>query len=109
MTMSATPLCPHFGSCGGCQLQDVSQQEQLSQKLARLTALLRENVSVALPDTAIIGSDPYQYRNRIRLRIERVAGALRFGYNVRTTTQFLSITECPIAAPVLWETADAIL
>src|SRR5579871_1320136 len=85
------PPCPHFGSCGGCQYQDIAYPDQLQAKEDQLNRLLRETVSQALPEIAIHSAEPYHYRNRIRLRIERVSGEFRFGYNVRTTTEFLPI------------------
>jgi 23S rRNA (uracil1939-C5)-methyltransferase len=105
---TATPLCPHFGACGGCQYQDLAYPEQLRIKRERLTGLLQD-AGVAAPAITVHSADTYGYRNRIRLRLERVGGQLRFGYNVRSTTDFLPITVCPIAAPVLWSTAEAIL
>lgn len=104
-----TALCPHFGSCGGCQYQDVAYPAQLQTKRHRLEEFLRASVTQALPEISIHSAEPYHYRNRIRLRSERIAGELRFGYNIRATTDFLPITTCPIAAPVLWQTAEALL
>lgn len=104
-----TPRCPHFGSCGGCQHQDIAIETQLSLKRETLHNLLH-NAGVAAPNTIEIhAAEPYGYRNRIRLRLESVNGALRFGYNERGTTTFLPITTCPIAAPALWHTAEALL
>jgi 23S rRNA (uracil1939-C5)-methyltransferase len=102
----ATPRCPHFGACGGCQYQDITHASQISLKRDRLSELL---TGLSVPEIQVHASEPYGYRNRIRLRVERVDGILRFGYNVRATTEFLPITTCPIAAPALWNTAEAIL
>jgi 23S rRNA (uracil1939-C5)-methyltransferase len=108
-TLSATPRCPHFGSCGGCQYQDIVYDEQLRLKASRLEGLLRE-ANVARPQRIVRHSaEPYEYRNRIRLRIERVEGVLRVGYNRPASTEFLPIVTCPIAAPVLWRMAEALL
>jgi len=103
------PPCPHFGACGGCQYQDIVYSAQLQHKQERLQQLLSETVTQPLPEIVAHSGEPYGYRNRIRLRVERNDGTLRFGYNVRTTTEFLPITTCPIAAGVLWETAQALL
>ena len=105
----AIPHCPHFGACGGCQSQDVAYSAQLQHKQERLQQLLSETVTQPLPEIVVHSGEPYGYRNRIRLRVERSDGTLRFGYNVRTTTEFLPITTCPIAAGILWETAQSLL
>ena len=104
---TATPLCPHFGSCGGCQYQNLAYPDQLQLKRARLEDLLHE-AGVSAPAITLHAAEPYHYRNRIRLRIENING-LRLGYNLSSTTDFLPITICPIAAPVLWSTAQSLL
>ncbi len=105
----ATPRCPHFGVCGGCQYQMMTDREQMHVKREILRQQLLD-AGVMMPvEIQVTGGEGYGYRNRIRLRVERVEGVLRFGYNVRTTTEFLPITTCPIAAPVLWATAEKLL
>jgi 23S rRNA (uracil1939-C5)-methyltransferase len=106
---SATPRCPHFGPCGGCQYQDLDYAEQLRLKRATLEDLLQQAAVQSPREIAIHSAQPYEYRNRIRLRVEHLAGTLRFGYNIRTTTEFLPITTCPIAATILVQTAEALL
>ena len=112
---TTTPRCPHFGTCGGCQLQDLAYPEQLRLKRTQLEDLLHQANVEAPHDIKLHSAEPYNYRNRIRLRIERVenqdgtASHLRFGYNLRTTTDFLPITTCPIAAPILIQTIESIL
>lgn len=107
-TISATPRCPHFGVCGGCQYQDLSQEEQVRLKRTQLDDLLREGGISAPPATAR-AAEPYEYRNRIRLRLERFDGTLRFGYNRAGTTEFLAIVVCPISAPVLVSAVEALV
>lgn len=107
-TITATPRCPHFGACGGCQYQDLVYEEQLRLKRAQLEGLLRD-AGLDAPPMTLHSAEPWEYRNRIRLRLERVDGALRFGYNKAGTTEFLPIVMCPISAPVLVEAAKALL
>jgi 23S rRNA (uracil1939-C5)-methyltransferase len=118
----ATPPCPHFGPCGGCQLQHVSYQAQLRNKSAQLCALLAAT-GLSLPELQLHPSPPFHYRNRIRLTLGEIDGRLRAGYigahqnvepedddlNPRARARFLPITECPIAAPILWRATEALL
>jgi 23S rRNA (uracil1939-C5)-methyltransferase len=106
---SATPRCPHFGTCGGCQYQDIAYTEQLRIKRDQLAELLQQTKIDAPADITVHSAEPYEYRNRIRLRIERIEGVLRFGYNIRATTDFLPIVVCPISAPILVQTVEALL
>jgi 23S rRNA (uracil1939-C5)-methyltransferase len=106
--IAATPRCPHFGPCGGCQYQDLAYDEQLHLKRAHLEGLVRD-ASVDAPHMTLHSAEPWDYRNRIRVRLQRVAGALRFGYNKAGTTDFLPIVTCPISAPVLIAAAEALI
>jgi len=103
------PVCPHFTVCGGCQYQMIAPYEQLNVKRRILQSLLAEHGIERDHFIAAHAGEPYRYRNRIRLRILSVEGELRLGYNIRTTSDFLPITECPIAAPVLFQTAESLL
>jgi len=108
MSAATTPRCPHFAVCGGCQHQDLAYEEQLERKRTRLVELL-DSAGLAAPEISIHSGEPYEYRNRIRLRVQRVDEVLRFGYNRGRTTEFLPIVACPIAAPMLWQTTEALL
>jgi 23S rRNA (uracil1939-C5)-methyltransferase len=108
-TTNATPRCPHFGVCGGCQHQDLAYEEQLTLKHTRLHELLAQ-AGIEVPgEIAVHSSRSYSYRNRIRLRLQRIDGIMRFGYNRPATTEFLPISTCPISAPVLVQTVEALL
>jgi 23S rRNA (uracil1939-C5)-methyltransferase len=103
------PGCPHFGACGGCHLQMASYPEQLRIKEEVLReSLLRAGVA-ALPEILKHAAEPWHYRNRIRLHVTREEGALRLGYRERASSSILPISTCPIAAPILWRAAEAML
>src|SRR5665213_3458223 len=135
-TQRATAPCPHFGACGGCQLQNLPYSAQLDRKAAKLREFLS---AFPLPQLQLHASPPLAYRNRIRLTLARVDGQLRAGYlgaaeSTDTeddavipteagleensavegpphldTLSFVPITRCPIAAPLLWRAAEAFL
>jgi 23S rRNA (uracil1939-C5)-methyltransferase len=127
----ATPPCPHFGPCGGCQLQNLTYDAQLTQKADRLRALMEQqglsfrsvedgSASLPLPALQLHPSPPLAYRNRIRLTLSDINCELRAGYltskpdssNLEPRTAnlgFLPITQCPIAAPILWTATEALL
>ena len=107
------PGCVHFGACGGCQYQMASYPAQLGMKKDILRETLRRAgvfPGLDLPATQVVGSpEPWGYRNRIRLRVRRVEGVLRLGYNLRGSETFLPVRMCPIAAPLLWRAAEAVV
>ena len=104
------PRCIHFGRCGGCQYQMAAYPAQLAMK----ETILRETLERAkIPDLPELqrwpSPQPYGYRNRIRLRVRTVDGELRVGYSTRGGNEFLPISMCPIAAPLLWRAVEALL
>lgn len=103
------PGCPHFGACGGCHLQMASYPEQLRIKEGVLReSLVRAGVT-EVPDVIQHAAAPWHYRNRIRLHVTREQGVLRLGYRERASHSILPISTCPIAAPILWRAAEAML
>jgi len=103
------PACQHFGSCGGCQYQHADYSEQLRIKETILRTMLERN-RVAAPETiAVHAGQPLEYRNRIRLRLQKMPQGWRAGYSERSSNRFLAVNECPIAVPLLWRAAQALL
>jgi 23S rRNA (uracil1939-C5)-methyltransferase len=98
------PACPHFGACGGCHYQHTDNATQLAFKQAILRETL-ERGGVAVPvEIAALAAGPWHYRNRIRLAFD-AAGAP--GYRGRRSHAVIPIRQCPIAAPLLLEAAQA--
>jgi 23S rRNA (uracil1939-C5)-methyltransferase len=99
------PACPHFGACGGCNYQHATYQAQLAFKQSILRETL-ERGGVALPgEIAILSAEPLHYRSRIRLAFD---ATVRPGYRGRRSHAVIPVRECPIAAPLLIEAAQAI-
>ena len=97
---SAVPLCPLFGRCGGCQLQNLAYDEQLALKTEGIRALFPEaTVAPCVPSPR-----PYGYRSKLtphfpRPRADRpvAIGFLEVGLPRRT----LDVPTCPIAMPAV--------
>ena len=100
------PPCPVYGSCGGCHYQHAAYGEQLKIK----SSILRESLERAriadLPEMEPVSAEPFGYRNRIRLHVQRNPFALC--YKRMGSNQNLPVEQCPIAAPLL-QTAIATL
>ena len=102
------PHCPHFGSCGGCHYQHTDYQTQIAFKKAILLETLeRAGVELSVPIDILAAerqSQPWAYRNRIRLAFDAQENP---GYRGRRSHAIVPITECPIAAPLLVSAAQA--
>jgi len=108
-----TPHCAHFGACGGCQYQHADYAAQVALKSQILEGILRAHGLAALPGIPTRHAAPWEYRNRIRVRLEPAssggAARLDIGYSRRSSNEFLPIRMCPIAAPLLLRAAERLL
>ncbi len=96
------PACPHFGACGGCNYQHADYETQLAWKQAILRETM-ERAGVPVPQKiAVLSGEPWRYRNRIRLAVDARGQA---GYRGRRSHSITPVKECPIAAPLLVESA----
>lgn len=83
---SATPACPHFGTCGGCLFQDIGYAEQLLLKKDLLADMLRGACEIDW----VMPSSPYRYRNRMDFVAAFGAVGLRQRGNHRRAVDILS-------------------
>jgi len=92
------PRCPHYGACGGCNLQHLSYEAQLEAKLGLARdAWLRVGRS-AEANFTIEPSAPFGYRNRAQFRADASG---RPGYARRGSNELLAFDSCPILAEPL--------
>ncbi len=98
------PPCPHYGICGGCDLQTCASQQQLSIKQEIIADLLRrspeprlrEAVATLLPPLA--APDDFGYRQRLRLHPDEHG---RPGFRRFHSHHCIAIRECLLARPEL--------
>lgn len=101
----ATPLCPHFGVCGGCNYQHASYESQLAMKESILRETLTRSGVTPTGKIDVLSAHPWTYRNRIRLGFDAQGNP---GYRGRRSHAIVPIRECPIAAPALVSAAQMI-
>ncbi|HSA81449.1 MAG TPA: TRAM domain-containing protein [Geminicoccaceae bacterium] len=94
----ATPPCPHFDDCGGCQLQHLPAADYAAwQRTIVVQALARrglEGVAVATPLIT-----PPASRRRVRLAFALRRGTVRLGFRVRAGHAVVDVAACPVARP----------
>ncbi|MEW6593909.1 MAG: 23S rRNA (uracil(1939)-C(5))-methyltransferase RlmD [Thermodesulfobacteriota bacterium] len=104
------PPCPHFGRCGGCDVQHAEYPTQLLLKESILRELLaRGGITGAgekVPLTVAAAPEEFGYRQRIRLQ---VAPDGRPGFYRRHSHEVVTVTGCPLAAPVINELVAELL
>jgi 23S rRNA (uracil1939-C5)-methyltransferase len=94
-----TAPCMYFGKCGGCHYQHSLYQQQLQIKTGILRETLERSRISDIPEISTLSAEPFAYRNRIRLHLQRSPFALC--YKRRAAHANLPVQTCPIAAPLL--------
>jgi 23S rRNA (uracil1939-C5)-methyltransferase len=104
--------CPHFGDCGGCQLQHTAYQAQLRHK----TALVRDAVSrlAGLSDVEVAEAwamqDPWRYRGRAEYHaVVDSSGQLVLGFARHHSHDIFALRECALQHPLSEQARVALL
>lgn len=101
----ATPPCPHFGRCGGCQIQHLPADGYRHWKVRQIeTALARQGLT-GIDIRPLIPGKPAT-RRRLRLAVlpasgRRLDGSPSIGFRARQSREIVAIETCPIAHPTL--------
>jgi len=94
------PVCPYFGTCGGCDLQHMKSQSYLEWKRSQVEKALRqrgiENPPVEFPIETQAGT-----RRRVTFTAERIKAGFIFGYSRRARHELIEIQDCPLLTPDL--------
>ena len=97
-----TPLCPHFGVCGGCSMQHLTPQAQLAIKQRGLEDQLW-HIGRVRPETLLRPiSGPawgYRYRARLSVRLVTKKGGVLVGFHERAAGFVADMRTCKILEP----------
>ncbi|WNM57354.1 23S rRNA (uracil(1939)-C(5))-methyltransferase RlmD [Candidatus Nitrospira allomarina] len=104
------PLCPVVGRCGGCQLQHIQYEAQLSQKRLILEDTLRRigKISNVLISPVIPSPRPYGYRQVLRMGIGEGPDGFFLGFFESGTQQLLPVDTCFLVDDRLRSVIDAV-
>ena len=85
--------CPNYKKCGGCQLQNLSYERQLSFKQVKVIKLLGRYHRVS----EIIGmAEPYHYRNKVQAAFSERKGEIISGVYQSSTHNIVPVDNCLI-------------
>lgn len=95
------PECPYFYRCGGCQYQHSEYKRQVELKRDILVETLQRTAKIQLEcEVQLHLGEPYQYRNRTRLKVQS-GPEFAIGYHRFGTNELLPVKECPISSPLI--------
>lgn len=95
------PLCPYFGTCGGCQLQHLEYSAQLAAKAEFVRESLWRIGGIAWEqEIKVRSASEWDYRSRAEIKLARdAAGSLNIGFFRAGTHEVCDVAECPILLP----------
>ena len=97
----ATPPCRHFPTCGGCQLQHVSDAAYATYITDRIVHALHAQ-GIAAPEIGVPHLSAPRTRRRASLRAERRGRAVLLGFNEGASNRIVDLTECHVILPELF-------
>lgn len=97
----ATPPCRHFPTCGGCQLQHVSDAAYATYITDRIVhALHAQGIDAPAMSTPHLSLP--RTRRRASLRAERRGRAVILGFNEGASNRIIDLNECHVILPELF-------
>lgn len=95
------PPCPHFGHCGGCDLQHLNVEAQRTHKREVVRDLFSRQ-GIVLNDIGLIHSGEQGYRRRARLGVKVDGqGNTRLGFRAPNSHRLVDIERCPVLVDTL--------
>ncbi|GAB4484199.1 MAG: class I SAM-dependent RNA methyltransferase [Thermodesulfovibrionales bacterium] len=87
------PQCPVFGSCGGCHLQFMTYDRQVTLKEEVLLDSLSRQGGIEMPLSPSFRSEPWRYRLRSQFKVSKEG---EIGFYRESSRDVVSFDECPL-------------
>ncbi len=101
-----TAPCPHFGTCGGCSLQDLPPDAYRAKKRqAVIDALARAGVTAEVREPVIV---PPRSRRRAVFKIKSLPEGLHIGFHAARSHTVIDMHHCDILTPGLFALVGAL-
>lgn len=93
-----TPFCRYFSKCGGCDLQHMSETQQLEFKKNKVLGLLaRVGIDQELPWQPTLQSESAAYRRKARIGVQfNKNNEATVGFRKKASNELINIRHCPI-------------
>ncbi len=97
-----TPPCPHFGKCGGCQLQHLDYHAQLAAKAGFIRDALYKIARIDYQkDIPVLHGAEFSYRSRAQFKIDRTIRPPAVGFYRSATHEVCDVDFCAVLNPAL--------
>ncbi len=98
-----TPPCVYFGSCGGCDFQQMNYKTQLAAKVGIIKDCLTRIGKINYENEIKIIESPKPFGYRARAQWHVNTRRKKIGYFQRKSHDVIDVVECPIITPELQE------
>ena len=99
-------LCPHFGTCGGCSLQDMPPADYAAVKRAAVqNALIKAGVTAEVLAPIIV---PPRSRRRAVFKIKSLPKGLHIGFHAAKSHTVIDMHHCDVLTPALFALVSAL-
>ena len=100
------PICQHFGSCGGCQMQHAAPEFYREWKEWIVTqAFARHDIDIKLDSYFSV---PIGSRRRVVFSARRIDGELELGFARRDSNDLVDLRQCSVLTATLEHNLDQI-
>lgn len=93
------PPCTYAGTCGGCELQHIPYQEQITLKQQNVIDQFQRLANITLDNwSPPLLSTPFEYRRRARIavRYNEQTAQLDIGFRAAFSQQIINVASCPV-------------
>jgi 23S rRNA (uracil1939-C5)-methyltransferase len=98
--------CPHFGTCGGCSLQDLPPADYVAVKRGAVqNALMKVGVTAEVLAPIIV---PPRSRRRAVFKIKSLAEGLHIGFHAAKSHTVIDMHHCDVLTPGLFALVGAL-
>ena len=94
------PDCPYFCRCGHYQHTSYPRQLEIKKEVLLECFERVGKLHLDIPVT-VLPSEPWHYRNRTRLQIEKQSSVFQIGYFELSSHRLCPVERCPISVPAI--------
>jgi 23S rRNA (uracil1939-C5)-methyltransferase len=98
------PPCPYFGTCGGCDFQQMDYAAQVDAKVGIIRDCLHRIGKIDYTGEFEVIASPLEFGYRTRAQWHADVNKQEIGYYRRLSHDVVDVDHCPIASPELNET-----
>jgi 23S rRNA (uracil1939-C5)-methyltransferase len=100
-------VCRHFGTCGGCTLQNLSADAYQQHKRSLIVSALEAH---GIRDVLLLEiiTVPPRSRRRATFKIAKINGETRVGFHALRSHDLVQLDECHVLTPALFSMAQSI-